>query len=249
MENPEEESNFVKGGTLIVCPMALLGQWKDELETHSRPGSISVFIHYGCDRTNDPREIAIYDVVLTTYGVLQSSFKSNSNSKPSIFHRINWYRVVLDEAHTIKSSKAQVAQSAFALTAYCRWCLTGTPLQNNLEDLYSLLCFLKVQPWCNWALWQKLIQGPYEKGDERGLRLVRGILRSLMLRRTKDTKDTNGRPILVLPPATVQIVECEQSEAERVFYDALFRKSKVKFDHPLFFLCAVQNCPHACGQF
>ncbi|XP_020258482.1 transcription termination factor 2-like [Asparagus officinalis] len=53
MENPEEESNFVKGGTLIVCPMALLGQWKDELETHSRPGSISVFIHYGCDRTND----------------------------------------------------------------------------------------------------------------------------------------------------------------------------------------------------
>ncbi|ONK72321.1 uncharacterized protein A4U43_C04F18120 [Asparagus officinalis] len=230
MENPEEESNFVKGGTLIVCPMALLGQWKDELETHSRHGSISVFIHYGCDRTNDPREIAIYDVVLTTYGVLQSSFKSNSNSKPSIFHRINWYRVVLDEAHTIKSSKAQVAQSAFALTAYCRWCLTGTPLQNNLEDLYSLLCFLKVQPWCNWALWQKLIQGPYEKGDEKGLRLVRGILRSLMLRRTKDTKDTNGRPILVLPPATVQIVECEQSEAERVFYDALFRKSKVKFD-------------------
>ncbi|ONK69854.1 uncharacterized protein A4U43_C05F27460 [Asparagus officinalis] len=53
MENPEEESNFVKGGTLIVCPMALRGQWKDELETHSRPGSISVFIHYGCDRTND----------------------------------------------------------------------------------------------------------------------------------------------------------------------------------------------------
>ncbi|XP_020243035.1 putative SWI/SNF-related matrix-associated actin-dependent regulator of chromatin subfamily A member 3-like 3 isoform X2 [Asparagus officinalis] len=124
MENPEEESNFVMGGTLIVCPMALCGQWKDELETHSRwPGSISVFIHYGCDKTNDPREIAIYDVVLTTYGVLQSSFKSNSNSKASIFHRVNWYRVVLDETHTIKSLKAQVAQSAFAPTAYCRWCL------------------------------------------------------------------------------------------------------------------------------
>lgn len=47
----------------------------------------------------------------------------------SIFNNINWYRVVLDEAHNIKCSKTKVAQSAFALNAYCRWCLTGTPLQ------------------------------------------------------------------------------------------------------------------------
>ncbi|PKI44139.1 hypothetical protein CRG98_035483 [Punica granatum] len=90
-----------KGSTLIICPMALLSQWKDGQE--------------------------------------------------SIFHRVEWYRVVLDEAHTIKSSKTQVAQAAFTLLSHCRWCLTGTPLQNNLEDLYSLLCFLHVEPWCNWA--------------------------------------------------------------------------------------------------
>lgn len=47
----------------------------------------------------------------------------------SIFHKIEWYRVVLDEAHTIKASKTQGAQAAFALSSHCRWCLTGTPLQ------------------------------------------------------------------------------------------------------------------------
>ncbi|KAI3700742.1 hypothetical protein L2E82_45380 [Cichorium intybus] len=227
IKNRNKNENFSKrprGGTLIVCPMALLSQWKDELETHSAPNSISVFVHYGGDRSNDPKVIAEPTVVLTTYGVLSASYKSNSEN--SVFNKVDWYRVVLDEAHTIKSSKSQCAQAAFALSSYCRWCLTGTPLQNNLEDLYGLLCFLRVEPWCNWAWWNKLIQRPYENGDKRGLKLVKAILRPLMLRRTKDTKDKEGRPILVLPPTDIQVVECEQSEAERDFYDALFKRSK-----------------------
>lgn len=221
-------SSKANGGTLIVCPMALLGQWKDELETHSEPESISVFVHYGGDRTNNPKVMAEHDVVLTTYGVLTAAYKSDTVD--SIFHRVNWYRVVLDEAHTIKSWKTQGAQAAYALSSHCRWCLTGTPLQNNLEDLYSLLCFLHVEPWCNWAWWNKLIQKPYENGDPRGMRLIKAILRPLMLRRTKETKDKEGRPILVLPPTDIQIIECDQSEAEYDFYDALFRRSKVQFD-------------------
>ncbi|XP_015580945.2 DNA repair protein RAD5B isoform X2 [Ricinus communis] len=217
-----------KGGTLIVCPMALLGQWKDELETHSELGSISIFVHYGGFRTTDPRVISGHDVVLTTYGVLTAAYKSDLEH--SIFHRVEWYRLVLDEAHTIKSWKTMGAQAAFKLSSHCRWCLTGTPLQNNLEDLYSLLCFLHVEPWCNWAWWSKLIQRPYENGDPRGMKLIKAILRPLMLRRTKETKDKEGRPILVLPPMDIQIIECEHSEAEHDFYDALFRRSKVKFD-------------------
>ncbi|GJX67137.1 putative SWI/SNF-related matrix-associated actin-dependent regulator of chromatin subfamily A member 3-like protein 3, partial [Tanacetum coccineum] len=78
--------------------------------------------------------------------------------------------------------------------------------------------------------WNKLIQRPYENGDKRGLKLVKAILRPLMLRRTKDTKDKEGRPILVLPPTDIQVIECEQSEAEHDFYDALFKRSKVQFD-------------------
>ncbi|XP_045802956.1 DNA repair protein RAD5B-like isoform X2 [Trifolium pratense] len=218
----------VEGGTLIVCPMALLGQWKDELETHSKPGSISIFVHYGGGRTTNPDLLLEYDVVLTTYGVLSAAFKSEGEN--SIYHRVKWYRVVLDEAHHIKSHKSQVAAAAIALSSHCRWCLTGTPLQNSLEDLFSLLSFLRVEPWCNWQWWTKLIQKPYEQGDQRALKLVKGILRTLMLRRTKETKDKEGRPILVLPPTDIQLIECEQSESERDFYDALFLRSKVQFE-------------------
>ncbi|KAF7847928.1 hypothetical protein BT93_L2443 [Corymbia citriodora subsp. variegata] len=218
----------VKGGTLIICPMALLSQWKDELETHSKPESISIFVHYGGDRTNDPRVFSGYDVVLTTYGVLTAAYKRDQHD--SIFHRVEWYRVVLDEAHTIKSWMTQGAQASFALLSHFRWCLTGTPIQNNLQDLYSLIHFLRVEPWCNWAWWKKRIQSPYESGDGRGIKLVRIILNSLMLRRTKESKDNDGRPILTLPPTDVQIIECEQSEAEQDFYDALFQRSKVRFD-------------------
>jgi hypothetical protein len=126
----------------------------------------------------------------------------------SIYHRVKWYRVVLDEAHHIKTHKSQVAHAAIALSSHCRWCLTGTPLQvnyqetlcviykiarivpplnlnvslislstnqfstimsflftslklwwsllqNSLEDLYSLLSFLRVEPWCNWQWYVK----------------------------------------------------------------------------------------------
>nr|GMD33934.1 DNA repair protein RAD5B [Ipomoea batatas]GMD34054.1 DNA repair protein RAD5B [Ipomoea batatas] len=59
----------------------------------------------------------------------------------------------------------------------------------------------------------------------RALKLVKAILRSLMLKRTKETKDKKGRPILVLPPTDIQVIECEQSEAEHGFYDALYKKS------------------------
>ncbi|KAL9390008.1 hypothetical protein Peur_018613 [Populus x canadensis] len=167
------------GGSLIVCPVALLGQWKD--------------------------------------------------SEDNIFYKVEWCRVFLDEAHTIKSWMTTGAQSAFALPSNCYWCLTGTPLKpvqlscgvSPLDTLFiiSLLSFK----------WSKLIQRPYENGDPRGLKLIKAILRPLMLRRTRDTKDKEGRPILVLPPTDFQITECEQSEAELDFYDALFRRSKVSF--------------------
>ncbi|GFP95905.1 putative swi/snf-related matrix-associated actin-dependent regulator of chromatin subfamily a member 3-like 3 [Phtheirospermum japonicum] len=221
----KENSAFTSPNVFLMSTFYIC---QDELENHSKQDCISIFVHYGGDRSNNPRVIAEPDVVLTTYGVLTSAYKSDNVN--SIFHRVEWHRVVLDEAHTIKSSKTQAAQAAFALSSYCRWCLTGTPLQNNLEDLYSLLRFLHVEPWCNWAWWNKLIQKPYENGDHRGLKLVKAILRPLMLRRTKESKDKEGRPILVLPPTDIQVIECEQSEAEHDFYSALYKRSKVQFD-------------------
>ncbi|MCO5591366.1 hypothetical protein L7F22_045349 [Adiantum nelumboides] len=216
------------GGTLIVCPMTLLGQWKSELEMHTKPGTLTIYTHYGAARTRDSRALRDFDVVLTTYGVLSSDFVNNEGD--GALHGIHWHRVVLDEAHTIKASKGQSAQAAFNLTADHRWCLTGTPIQNKLEDVFSLLHFLRIEPWSNWGWWNKLVQKPFQDGDERGLRILQAILQPLMLRRTKESTDEEGRPILELPPIEASVVDCEFSEAERDFYDALYKKSKVKFD-------------------
>ncbi|KAE9463407.1 hypothetical protein C3L33_04686, partial [Rhododendron williamsianum] len=213
----KRKNSLIGGGNLIVCPMTLLGQWKAEIETHAQPGSLSVYIHYGQSRPKDAKILAQNDVVLTTYGVLASEFSTENAEDNGGLYSVRWFRLVLDEAHSIKSSKSQSSVAAAALTADRRWCLTGTPIQNNLEDIYSLLRFLRVEPWGNWAWWNKLVQKPFEEGDERGLKLVQSILRPIM-------------PILVLPPADVKVVYCELTEAEKDFYEALFKRSKVKFD-------------------
>ncbi|XP_020581441.1 putative SWI/SNF-related matrix-associated actin-dependent regulator of chromatin subfamily A member 3-like 2 [Phalaenopsis equestris] len=226
----KSKSILVGGGNLIVCPMTLLGQWKAEIEVHAQQGSLSLYVHYGASRPKEAKILAQSDVVLTTYGVLASEFSAENADENGGLYSVQWFRIVLDEAHIIKSSKSQVSIAAAALIADRRWCLTGTPIQNNLEDLYSLLRFLHVEPWGNWALWNKLIQKPYEAGDECGLKLVQTLLRPIMLRRTKLSTDRDGRPIIILPPADIGVIYCELAESEKDFYEALFRRSKVKFD-------------------
>ncbi|XP_009796533.1 DNA repair protein RAD5A isoform X2 [Nicotiana tabacum] len=226
----KHKPTLISGGNLIICPMTLLGQWKAEIEAHAQPGALSLYVYYGQTRSKDTKVLARSDVVLTTYGVLASEFSTENAEDSGGLFSIRWFRVVLDEAHTIKSSKSQISNAAAALIADRRWCLTGTPIQNNLEDIYSLLRFLRIEPWGSWAWWNKLVQKPFEEGDERGLKLVQQILRSIMLRRTKSSTDREGRPILVLPPADIQVTYCELTEVERDFYDALYKRSKVKFD-------------------
>nr|XP_043629228.1 DNA repair protein RAD5A isoform X2 [Erigeron canadensis] len=226
----KQKQSLIGGGNLIICPMTLIGQWKAEIETHGEPGALSIYVHYGQSRPKDAKILAHNDVVLTTYGVVASEFSSENAEERGGLFSVRWFRVVLDEAHTIKSSKSQISMAVATLVADRRWCLTGTPIQNSLEDIYSLLRFLRIEPWGSWAWWNKLIQKPFEAGDVRGLSLVQNILRPIMLRRTKFSTDKEGRPILVLPPAEMQVIYCEQTEAEKDFYDALFKRSKVKFD-------------------
>ncbi|XP_048535793.1 DNA repair protein RAD5A [Triticum urartu] len=221
---------LIGGGNLVICPMTLLSQWKAEIEAHTKPDSLNIYVHYGQSRPKEASFIGQNDIVLTTYGVMASEFSTESSTENGGLYSVHWFRIVLDEAHMIKSSKSLISQAAAALTADRRWCLTGTPIQNNLEDLYSLFRFLKVEPWRNWALWNKLVQKPFEEGDERGLKLVQTILKPVMLRRTKHSTDKEGRPILTLPPANIEVKYCDLSESEKDFYEALFRRSKVKFD-------------------
>ncbi|THH19390.1 hypothetical protein EW146_g1739 [Bondarzewia mesenterica] len=143
-----------------------------------------------------------------------------SKKKDALFH-VNWWRIVLDEAHNIKNRNTLNAKACFALEGKYRWCLTGTPLQNNVEELYSLLAFLRIRPLNDWATFSEQISKPIKSGKTaRPMKRLQVVLKSIMLRRKK-TDLLNGRPLLELPERHLNIIPCEFDEEERQFYTGL----------------------------
>eukprot|EP00741_Cyanophora_paradoxa_P018899 tig00021105_g18245.t1 len=111
-------------------------------------------------------------------------------------------------------------QACMALEAGRRWCLTGTPIQNRVSDLHSLLAFLRYEPWADVRFWNRFVQRPHGEGDPAALERLRAIAGDLVLRRTKAMRDRDGAPIAALPPRTVETVLLDPSEEERDFYEA-----------------------------
>jgi SNF2 family DNA or RNA helicase len=107
--------------TLIICPLSLIHNWEDQILTHTIPNSLKVLVYHGPNRTQDPNVIKKFDVVITTYNVIGVGFGKDIVSP---LHKIKWYRIVLDEAHIIKSSSTIQAKAAFCFKAQIKWCLT-----------------------------------------------------------------------------------------------------------------------------
>ncbi len=107
--------------------------------------------------------------------------------------------------------------------------LTGTPVQNELDDLFALLHFLRLEPWGDYRFWKTHVATPYAHHAPGAPTRVHAILHPLMLRRTKHSVHL-GRPILSLPPMTECDVWLDFSPAERALYDALFRRSRGQID-------------------
>jgi hypothetical protein len=206
------------GGTLVVCPTSLLGQWVQEAqdriralrvdENNTRP--LTVTSYYGDNR--DAHNLNAFDIVVTTYGVLASChavMNSVTKEPQHALFKMTWERCVLDEAHYIKNRSTAAARATHAVKSKFRWCMTGTPIQNNIEDLHSLIQFLKHAPWNTPAWWGNVIRGPHEKGDPLAVQRLRSVLADgpLMLRRTKDMQDVDGSKLVQdLPPKEVELV-------------------------------------------
>jgi SNF2 family DNA or RNA helicase len=159
-----ESSHRIQAGTLVVCPMTLMSQWVEEIESKTKPG-ISVLMYYGANRQADLLSISLVDIVVTSYGVLVS--ESQQHESHSSLLNFHWHRVILDEAHTIKNPATEAAKACVAVTAERRWALTGTPIQNSLNDMQSLIQYLHHEPWCEVRWWRKTISEPYANGTER----------------------------------------------------------------------------------
>ncbi|KAF0895138.1 hypothetical protein E2562_006842 [Oryza meyeriana var. granulata] len=141
---------------------------------------------------------------------------------------IEWFRVILDEAHVIKNSAARQTKAVIALNAERRWVVTGTPIQNSSLDLYPLMAFLRFQPFSIKSYWQSLIQCPLErKNNETGLARLQSLLGAISLRRTKET-ESGSTSLVSIPPKTVFACYIELSAEEREYYDQMELEGKKK---------------------
>jgi DNA repair protein RAD16 len=140
--------------TLVIAPTVAIMQWRNEIEKFAK--GITVNVWHGGNRSNAQEEMENFDVVLTSFAVLESAFRRQNSGfrrkgqiikESSLLHQINWHRVILDEAHNIKDRSCNTAKGAFELKATYRWCLSGTPLQNRVGELYSLIRFLGADPF------------------------------------------------------------------------------------------------------
>ncbi|XP_077219521.1 helicase-like transcription factor CHR28 isoform X2 [Tasmannia lanceolata] len=142
--------------------------------------------------------------------------------------RVGWFRVVLDEAQSIKNHRTQVARACWGLRAKRRWCLSGTPIQNAVDDLYSYFRFLRYDPYAGYKSFCSTIKVPITRNPTNGYKKLQAVLKTIMLRRTKGTL-IDGEPIVNLPPKSVSLKKVVFSEQERAFYSKLEAESREQF--------------------
>ncbi|KAL8791687.1 MAG: hypothetical protein Q9195_005694 [Heterodermia aff. obscurata] len=196
-ENKKGLPNVVDKGTLVVGPLALIKQWEAEIKNRVEDShKLRVCVHHGPQRTKRFEDLRKYDIVITTYQILVSEHSSSSEREdgPQFgCFGVHWYRVILDEAHTIKNRNAKASQACYALRSEYRWCLTGTPMQNNLDELQSLIKFLRIKPYNDLKVWKDQITTPIKSG--RGtvaMKRLQFYLKAFMKRRRKEILKKEG---------------------------------------------------------
>jgi len=113
----------------------------------------------------------------------KSAAESSLPEKP--LAKVAWFRVILDEAQSIKNYRTQVARACWGLRAKRRWCLSGTPIQNAVEDLYSYFRFLRYDPYAVYKQFCTMIKIPISRNPTNGYKKLQVVLKTVMLRRTK----------------------------------------------------------------
>lgn len=242
--------------TLVVGPVSLLRQWAAEMLSKVKiEHRLKVGFYHGADKKklNTFLKMARYDIILTSYTTLASEFKQhyekefednmvtkgqnvlpdlNSGGQnyvsPFFAQNARFYRIVLDEAQYIKNKLSQTSKATACLKGLHRLCLTGTPMQNSIDELYPILRFLKVRPYDDESKFKRDISVPIKANNDevsdyrkvQSMQKLRAVLLAIMLRRTKDSKD-NGKPLVELPKKEVKSVFVSMDDEERKLYKDL----------------------------
>ena len=202
----EKQSGRLTDPVLVIAPTSLMGNWRREIE-HFAPG-LNVVVLQGPERHQHFSKIPGADVVLTTYPLLPRD--------SDILLAEQYHLLVLDEAQLIKNPRAKAAQVVRKLQTRHRLCLTGTPMENHLGELWAQFDFLMPGFLGNLKDFKKAYQNPIEKnGDhERRDQLARRIA-PFMLRRKKDEVEKE------LPPKTEMIRSVPLGKSQAVLYETI----------------------------
>jgi hypothetical protein len=192
--------------SLIVCPTSLIPNWLAEAKKFA-PG-LTVLPLHGTGRKSGFKHIASHDLVLTTYPLLTRDHE--------VLVGQDWHAVILDEAQSIKNPNAETTRQALRLKARQRLCLSGTPLQNHLGELWSLFDFLAPGFLGGQRAFKARYRTPIEKnGDADRQEALNKRIKPFMLRRTKQ------EVISELPPKTEIIEPVEMEANQRAIYEAI----------------------------
>ncbi|QLL35006.1 hypothetical protein HG536_0H03820 [Torulaspora globosa] len=216
----------------------------------------------GGNKSNDWNTLAKYDAILVSYQTLAIEFKRhwplqlseigkdyptienieamnslkqrNEYWSPFFRNESTFYRVILDEGQNIKNKNTKAAKACCTVSSKYRWILSGTPIQNNMSELYSLIRFLRIPPYHREERFNADIGRPlsnnrnndYDSEDrKRTMKKVRVLLKAIMLRRSKTDK-IDGKGILELPAKDVEIEEAHLEGEEQAFYSNLEQKNQ-----------------------
>ncbi|MFT4244972.1 MAG: DEAD/DEAH box helicase [Micrococcaceae bacterium] len=174
------------GPTLVICPMSVVGNWEAEIKRFTP--RLKVYIHHGTKRLTAKQlqnQAAKYDIVVSTYNILTRD--------QATLAKINWNRVVLDEAQYVKNQNTSQSKAARALSARHRVALTGTPVENKLLELRSIMDFTNPGILGSKKQFQDSYAKPIERhGDDEALAMLRKITGPFILRRSKTDPDIVG---------------------------------------------------------
>lgn len=196
----------LNGRTLVVAPTSVLYAWEEQL-ARFRP-QLRVCRYHGGNRKLD----LTADLIITTYALVRLDIE--------ILEAVHWDTIVLDESQTIKNPDSQVARATYRLRGDFKVNLSGTPVENSLEDLWSQFHFLNPGLLGNRKEFEQSFAERVRAGDDGAAQALRRRVAPFMLRRMK--RDV----ALELPPKTEVVLECELDGQERVVYDGVLAASR-----------------------
>lgn len=215
-----KEQNSLENPVLLVCPTSVLGNWEREVKKFSP--TLNVIVHHGDKRAkgnNFAKVIQDKNLVITSYPL---TFRDQKE-----LQGVTWQGLVLDEAQNIKNPDAKQSKTIKNINASFKIALTGTPVENRLSELWSIMDFLNPGYLGQRLFFQRRFAIPIEKyGDTDSLKILRSLVQPFILRRLKTDKDI----IQDLPEKQENIVFCPLTTEQATLYQKIVDDSLAKID-------------------